>query len=531
MLYQSTRGSGKRLTAAEAITQGLAEDGGLFVPESIPKVTEKTINDLCAMPYSGRAAHIMGPFLDDFSSEELSRCTFDAYSDENFDHPAIAPLHKLENNTYFLELWHGPTCAFKDMALQVMPRLLTASLLKTGDRRRVCVLVATSGDTGKAALEGFRDVPGTSIMVFYPRDGVSEVQKLQMTSQSGENVNVVAVEGNFDDAQTGVKAIFTNESLRRELNELGYFLSSANSINWGRLAPQIAYYFSAYCDLLGAGEIQPGEKINFCVPTGNFGNILAAYYAAEMGLPVKKLICASNSNDVLTQFMNTGVYDRNRPFYTTSSPSMDILISSNLERLLFNLAGKDGDTVKELMTALSSEGRYEIPDKARIEAIRVFTGGRCSEESTMNTIADVFSRYDYLIDTHTAVAYRVLSDYRDFTGDNAPSVVVSTASPFKFSESVLSALEGMGAVSGAGPAVTQTDTSGLGLTGTQTDTSGAGPAGMQTDTSGHGLTDTLSEVTGIAIPGPILALKGKKPRFTDEVAPAGMKDAVLGFLK
>ena len=375
-----------------------------------------------------------------------------------------------------------------------MPHMLTASLRKIGEKRDVCILVATSGDTGKAALEGFCDVAGTKIMVFYPRDGVSKVQELQMTSQRGDNVNVVSVDGNFDDAQTGVKAIFSDADFRTELDSFGSFLSSANSINWGRLVPQVAYYISAYCDLLKHGEITPGEKVNFCVPTGNFGNILAAYYAEKMGLPINKLICASNCNDVLTQFINTGVYDRNRPFYTTVSPSMDILISSNLERLLFESACKDGGAVKALMSALSTDGRYSIPVSMRGELSRVFTCGRCSEADTKKTIGRTFNRYNYLIDTHTAVAYKVLDDYRAKTGYDTTAVVVSTASPYKFCEAVLEALD------------------------------------VPIEGSGAVLIDTLFEKTGFAVPAPLTKLKDQAPRFDETVAVSGMIAAVRRFI-
>jgi len=499
MLYQSTRNDRNKITGAEAIVRGLSSDGGLYVPESFPEVTQETVTKLAAMPYHERAAFITGLYLDDFNADELSRFASDAYT-SGFDDPAVAPLKKLSEGTYFLELWHGPTCAFKDMALQLLPHLLTASLKKTGETREVCILVATSGDTGKAALEGFRDVPGTRIMVFYPRDGVSDVQKLQMTSQAGGNVNVVAVEGNFDDAQTGVKAIFSDTELSSMLDSRGYFLSSANSINWGRLVPQIVYYFSAYCDLLKNGCIKPGGKVNFCVPTGNFGNILAAYYASRMGLPVNKLICASNRNDVLTQFINTGVYDRNRPFYTTASPSMDILVSSNLERLLYEMSGKDGGTVADYMQALSAGGVYAIPDPVKREINRMFAGGYCSEPDTMKTINDVFYDHDYLIDTHTAVAYKVLCDYKKDTGDDTPSVVVSTASAFKFCDSVLDALSKP--VSG----------------------------GVNSASCGVELLDKLAEVTGTGIPAPLAALKGSAARFNASVPVGSMKEAVTEFL-
>ena len=493
MRYQSTRGGGRSLTSAEAIARGLSADGGLFAPESFPHINEELIKALSEKPYKDRAAHVLGLFLDDFGSDELSRYSAEAYV--GFDHPAVAPLHKLDGGTHFLELWHGPTSAFKDMALQMLPRLLTASLKKTSETRDVCILVATSGDTGKAALEGFCDVPGTKIMVFYPRDGVSDVQKLQMTSQSGGNVSVVAVEGNFDDAQTGVKKIFSDEDLRRELDGRGYFLSSANSINWGRLVPQIAYYISAYCDLIADGAIKCGDEINFCVPTGNFGNILAGYYAKKMGLPVKKFICASNRNDVLTDFISTGIYDKNRPFYTTVSPSMDILISSNLERLLFDLSGGDGALVSGYMSGLSQTGRYEVSGGIKDEVSRIFAGGRCSEEDTKTAIADTFNKHKYLIDTHTAVALKVLRDYRADTGDNTSSVVVSTASPFKFCDSVLEALGRLGS------------------------------------SGGVELIGTLEEATGCSAPVPLEQLRLKTPRFLDSVPVAGMKAAVQEFLR
>jgi threonine synthase len=497
MLYQSTRGDINKISSAKAIAFGLANDGGLFVPEAFPKLTQEKITELTMEPYYKRAAYIMGLFLEDFSSDELlsySEAAYNTYGRNRFYSKDIAPLKKLDNSTRFLELWHGPTCAFKDIALQVMPRLLTGSLRKTGETRDVCILVATSGDTGKAALEGFKDVAGTKIVVFYPQCGVSKVQELQMTSQKGENLSVVAVQGNFDDAQTGVKAIFSDVDFCSELGESGYILSSANSINWGRLVPQIAYYFSAYCDLVKSGDIELGEKINFCVPTGNFGNILSAYYAEKMGLPVNKLICASNRNDVLTQFINTGVYDKNRPFYTTVSPSMDILVSSNLERLLFELSGKNGDVVSAYMKSLSREGLYAIPENVRSELNRIFQSGFCSEEDTMRMIKETFENSDYLIDTHTAVAYKVLNDYREKTNDKSISVVVSTASPFKFCEAVLEAL------------------------------------GQPKSNSGVTLIDKLSDVTGCVVPIPLASLKSAVPRFEDSVAISEMKASVITFV-
>ena len=498
MYYLSTRGEIKKIKSTEAIVHGLSKDGGLYVPESFPKLSYEDINTLISKPYSQRAAYIMGLFLSEFSTDELSEYTSKAYEANNvsgFSTDNIVPVYKSDENTYFLELWHGPTCAFKDIALQIMPRLLTASLKKLNETREACILVATSGDTGKAALEGFRDVENTQIMVFYPENGVSDVQKIQMMTQEGENVNVVAVNGNFDDAQTGVKSLFSDAALRSELDEHGCFLSSANSINWGRLVPQIAYYISAYCDLLKENAIKPGEKINFCVPTGNFGNILAAYYAERMGLPVNKLICASNRNDVLTQFINTGVYNKNRPFYTTVSPSMDILVSSNLERLLFELSGKNGDAVMSYMSALSVEGSYSVPSTVLNELNRVFASGHCSEEDTLKTINETYRERNYLIDTHTAVACKVLADYRAATGDDTVSVVVSTASPFKFCEAVLEAL------------------------------------GKPHSGNGTALLDILSEATGGKIPVPLAGLKNKIPRFTGSVEINGMKEAVIKFIK
>ena len=358
MYYVSTRDVSRRLTASQAIVDGLSRDGGLYLPEQIPQITTEEIKALAALSYPERAAKIMKRYLDEFTEEELLGFAKNAYGPAKFDTPAAAPVVKLTENTYIQELWHGPTCAFKDMALQMLPYLLAASLKKTGEEKTVCILVATSGDTGKAALEGFRDVDRTKILVFYPNGGVSDMQKLQMVTQEGKNVGVCAVRGNFDDAQTGVKRIFSDEALREELAGRGYFLSSANSINWGRLLPQIVYYVSAYCDLLNTGAIEAGDAVNFCVPTGNFGNILAAYYAKRMGLPVGKLICASNSNNVLTDFLRTGVYDKNRPFHTTMSPSMDILVSSNLERLLFDLSGENDAEVKGYMDALAKTGKY-----------------------------------------------------------------------------------------------------------------------------------------------------------------------------
>ena len=441
MRYSSTRDKSVSLAGAEAILLGLSRDGGLLVPESVPEFTESDMSALLGMRYPERSGYIMSLFLDDFSREELTGFAYDAYGPAKFDDGEAAPVVTIgTENTRLLELFHGPTSAFKDVALQMLPRLLSASLKKTGESRNVCILVATSGDTGKAALEGFADVPRSKIMVFYPRDGVSDVQKLQMMTQEGNNVGVCSVLGNFDDTQTGVKAIFSNSEFRAEIDSNGYFLSSANSINWGRLLPQIVYYVSAYCDLVNSGSIELGGEINFCVPTGNFGNILAGYYARKMGLPIRQLICASNSNDVLTEFINTGVYNREREFFTTASPSMDILVSSNLERLLFDIAGGDDTLIAGYMDALNTKGQYRVSESILTAIKSIFKCGSCDDERTKNIINCVFTEKNYLLDTHTAVAYGVLEDYRATSGDDTLTVVLSTASPFKFADSVLDAL-------------------------------------------------------------------------------------------
>lgn len=439
MKYYSTRDTERTagISSAEAIKTGLAGDGGLFMPETIPAVSGDFIRALAAEPYDVRAAKVLSLFLDDYNYDDLLADCREAYSEARFPGGA-APLCHVADNMYTLELWHGPTCAFKDMALQIMPRLLSRALKMTGETRRAHILVATSGDTGKAALEGYRDVEGIDISVFYPVDGVSAMQKRQMTTQEGENVNVCAVRGNFDDAQNGVKAIFSNISLAAKAEEKGFFFSSANSINWGRLAPQIVYYFSAYCDLMDKGVIALGDKVNFCVPTGNFGNIFAAYIAREMGLPVKNLICASNSNCVLTDFIRTGVYDRTRQFYKTMSPSMDILISSNLERLLYLLGG--AELTAQCMEQLKAEGKYTAPETLMTKLREVFSGYCCSEEGTAATIKAVFSDNGYLADPHTAVAIGSAKQYIADSGDSTVLVVDSTASPYKFSADVCRSL-------------------------------------------------------------------------------------------
>ncbi len=493
MYYVSTRDRLQKTTVSGAIAYGLAPDGGLYTPEAVPSLAGNALHTLAAMNYQQRAVYLMNMFLDGFSASELHGFCSKAYGGGKFDDPAVAPVRRVDGNTYALELWHGPTCAFKDLALQMLPHLLTASLRKEGEGKTACILVATSGDTGKGALEGFKDVPGTRILVFYPKDGVSAVQELQMTTQEGSNVGVCAVVGNFDDAQSGVKAIFSDPALKEELAGRGYFLSSANSINWGRVLPQIVYYISAYCDLMKAGAIQKGDKVNVCVPTGNFGNILACYYAKKMGLPVGRLICASNANNVLTDFLTTGVYDRNRPFYNTTSPSMDILVSSNLERLLHDFTSGDAAQVKGWMEELGRTGRYEVSDGVKRQLGRHFSAGFCDDESAKAAIGRTWREKGYLMDPHTAVAMKVLEDYRAQTGDDTAALVASTASPFKFGPVVLSAL-------GAEP-----------VTGLES-------------------FEALSKLTGVPTPAPLAALAGKQVRFEQVVGKDRMTDAVRGML-
>lgn len=488
-MYNSTRDKTCRVTAAHAIVHGLAPDGGLFVPEELPKLSLEQIEALSKTDYRGRAEELLSLFLDEFDRAEIKRIVSAAYGD-NFDDAAVAPLHIIDGKTAALELWHGPTCAFKDMALQILPHLLTASLKKCGETKKVCILVATSGDTGKAALEGFADVEDTKIIVFYPHNGVSDVQKLQMVTQRGENVSVAAVKGNFDDAQTGVKTLFGDTELAMELSEKGWFLSSANSINWGRLLPQIVYYFSAYCDLLNSNGLKLGDEVNFAVPTGNFGDILACWYAKQMGLPVGKLICASNENNVLADFFKTGTYDRNRAFHTTISPSMDILVSSNLERLLYSVCGDD-KLVAEYMRSLNKKGSYTVSGEIFKVLSDNFVGGFCTDADTKETIAKVYSEHGYLIDTHTAVAYKLMLEHKT----DRPTVVVSTASPFKFCDSVLDAL------------------------------------GEKTDASGVELIEKLASFAGIAAPAPLCGLNKRPVRFETVIEKQAMKQAVTEFLK
>lgn len=440
MNYVSTRGAIKRensVSSMYAVKTGLACDGGLFVPEDVPKLEYEDIESLCKLDYPHRACEILSRFLTDYDRGYLLESATVAYGEDRFKGGA-APLFKLDETRNILELWHGPTCAFKDMALQIMPRLLTGALEGTGENRSAFILVATSGDTGKAALEGYRDIDKIKITVFYPEDGVSRVQKLQMATQTGENVNVCAIKGNFDDAQNGVKKIFSDKEFAEKLDKNGYFLSSANSINWGRLAPQIVYYISAYCDLVNRGDIKIGDEINAAVPTGNFGNILAAYYAKLMGLPIAKLVCASNSNNILTDFLRTGTYDRNRKFFTTMSPSMDILISSNLERLLYLICG--AEKTAEYMSSLAKDGKYTVSPDCLAKIHETFDGYFCTEDETASTIRETFNKHGYLIDTHTAVGLKCANDYLEKTGDDRKTVIASTASPYKFAVDVLEAL-------------------------------------------------------------------------------------------
>ena len=448
MKYFSTRDSQKnKFDSALVIKQGLANDGGLFVPESIPSLTKEEILALCEKTYPQRAAYILSKFLTDYTYDELLADSEDAYAEASFPGGA-APLKKIDDTFSALELWHGPTAAFKDMALQIMPRLLSRALVKTGESNTALILVATSGDTGKAALEGYKDIDHVKIMVFYPVDGVSKVQKLQMATQTGSNVNVCAIRGNFDDAQNGVKKIFADATAKEKLLKNKYILSSANSINWGRLAPQIVYYVSAYCDMLASGEIKYGEKVNVCVPTGNFGNIFAAYIAKAMGLPLGKLICASNSNNVLTEFLRTGTYDRNRKFHMTMSPSMDILISSNLERLLYFTAG--AEATAKYMKELNTTGKYTVSDDIRKLIAENFVGFCADENETAATVRKFYDKYGYLADTHTSVALCCAEKYVAESNDNTKIIVASTASPYKFAADVYHSLTGKDASADTG---------------------------------------------------------------------------------
>ena len=493
MLYNSTRDNNATVESAAAIAHGISKEGGLFVPQSVPTLTAEDFASLKTMSYVERAKYVLGKFLTDFTAEEMDYCAKGAYLG-SFDNDLPAPLKALDDKVNILELWHGPTCAFKDLALQILPYLLTTSAKKVGDGKKTVILVTTSGDTGKAALEGFKDVKDTEIMVFYPNDGVSAMQQLQMNTQKGENVYVCAINGNFDDAQTGVKTIFTDDGIKALLEENNMEFSSANSINWGRLAPQIVYYVSAYCDLLDKGEDYLKDGFNVVVPTGNFGNILAAYYAKAMGVPVGKLICASNSNNVLTDFLGTGTYDRNRKFFTTISPSMDILISSNLERMLYELTGHNDKLVAQWQNSLKAEGKYTVNDEVMASLKELFWGGYCTEEQTAATISETLDKYGYLIDTHTAVAVSVYNDYKASTGDERPVVIASTASPYKFANSVLEAI------------------------------------GQQVPENEFDAVKLLSEKTDTQIPAPIAALETAVLRFENVCEKEDMSKVVLDRL-
>ena len=495
MQFCSTRNRDLRVTSAQAILQGLSEDGGLYIPTQLPAFSAQEIEAMAKMDYRQVAETVLSAFLPDYTREEVAGFVQGAYG-KQFDVPEIAPVRKFREGAFSLELWHGPTCAFKDFALQMLPRLLPAAAKKCGSDKTVAILVATSGDTGKAALEGFADVEGTKICVFYPHGGTSDMQRLQMVTQSGSNVNVFAVRGNFDDTQNGVKAIFTDTAVAAELDKHGVMLSSANSINWGRLAPQIAYYFWSYAQLLAKGEIKLGDKINFCVPTGNFGDILAGYFAKKSGLPVDKLICASNENNVLTDFIKTGVYDRNRKFHLTDSPSMDILISSNLERLLFLLSDGNDIVIRNWMDQLKKHGKYDVgPNILNKLKEEGFVGYWCDDAQTEITVHDTWFANSYLCDTHTGVAINAMEQYNKETGDKTPCVVVSTASPFKFAPAILPAMD------------------------------------LDFQGDDFQMLEAMEIVSCMSAPAPLKGLKNKEPRFDRVIDKEAMKQEVLDWLK
>ncbi len=493
MNYVSTRNNTVKVSSAFAIAHGISAEGGLYVPEQIPQLTDGDFLKLSELDYKGKAEFVLKKFLTDFTDQEITACVNGAYTG-TFDDEKPAAIAQLGDDINILELWHGPTCAFKDLALQLLPYLLTTSTKKVADGKKTVILVATSGDTGKAALEGFKDVDNTEIIVFYPSEGVSPMQKLQMDSQKGENVHVCAIKGNFDDAQSGVKKIFTDSDIKATLAQNGMEFSSANSINWGRLVPQIIYYISAYCDMIAKGD-DLSEGFNIVVPTGNFGNILAAYYAKEMGVPVNKLICASNANRVLTDFINTGIYNRNREFYTTMSPSMDILISSNLERMLYILADGDDKYISELQNKLTTEGKFSVNETVLSKLQNLFFGACCDDNGTLKTIKDTFEEYGYLCDTHTAVAVNAYKQYIEQTDDKRPVLIASTASPYKFAKSVLSALSSN-------------------IPDSEFDT-----------------VDALSELTCTTVPVPLAELKNATARFKDIYDKSDMYTAVCNCLK
>ena len=488
MLFVSTRGKTDLVCSAHAITRGLADDGGLFVPQKFPELSLGEIVSMRSMTYKERAVAILSLFLTDYTKEELFECADAAYAQAKFGAEPV-PLRKVNENTDVLELWHGPTSAFKDMALQILPHLLTKAIGKTGESNKVVILVATSGDTGKAALEGFANVKDTEIIVFYPEDGVSAIQKRQMLTQAGDNVRVIGIRGNFDDAQRGVKELFGDAALEEELQSKGYVFSSANSINWGRLVPQIVYYFAAYAQLLKAGKVRFGDKVDFCVPTGNFGDILAGYYAKQMGLPVGRLICASNENNVLTDFLTTGTYTAKREFFKTTSPSMDILVSSNLERLLYHVTGSDAE-VAGLMKSLSETGSYTVQPETLAAIQQTFSCGWSSEDEVAGEIRARYEKDGYLCDTHTAVAFHVAAQKKR---QGVPMVVLSTASPFKFPRSVLSAL---------GKAAPENDFEAM---------------------------QQLEAATGHAAPASLAALRSKPERFDTVIAPEQIAEVALGY--
>ncbi len=491
MNYISTRNSNIKIDSSDAIIRGLSSDGGLFMPECIPTLSTEEISALTNMDYKARAKTILSKFLTDYTDAELDACVNGAYSAVKFGGDEPTPVTKLDDDNYVLELWHGPTCAFKDMALQILPWLLTTAMRKKGETRTVVILVATSGDTGKAALEGFCDVEGTKILVFYPKDGVSEVQKKQMTTQSGDNTGVMGIIGNFDDCQNGVKKIFGNEDTIKKLQDGGFVFSSANSINWGRLVPQIVYYFSAYADLVKRGEIKFGDKLDFVVPTGNFGDILAGFIAKKMGLFAGKFVCASNCNNVLTDFINTGVYDRNRDFYTTISPSMDILISSNLERLLFIMSGSDDKKTADYMNKLNKTGKYSV-DEDLLKSIKCeFLAGYADEKATVEAIRDAYERYNYVMDPHTAVAYSVSKQIKC----ENKTVILSTASPYKFPASVIEGISTKPNVENE-----------------------------------FELFEMLNKISGVEIPSSLKNLENKQSRFTEYCKKDEMTQKVYEFL-
>ena len=491
MQFFSTRDHNRVVSASQAIAQGLSDEGGLFVPQSFPQVDVKAI---CALDYPEMAAAIVGQYLTDYSQEflqEAAKATYGAAFGGKAGY--LAPV---SDEVYSLELWHGPTCAFKDYALQLMPKLLVEAKKNLDRTEKTLILVATSGDTGKAALDGYHDIPGVEIAVFFPTGGTSEIQRLQMVTQEGENVAVYAVRGNFDDAQTGVKKVFGDPAIAAELAKRNIRLSSANSINWGRLVPQIVYYFAAYAQLLKAGKITFGDEVDFCVPTGNFGNILAGYYAKHMGLPIKTMVCASNTNNVLTDFLKTGTYDRNRDFYATTSPSMDILISSNLERLLYHMSGESDAAVRGWMTQLAENGKYTVEPEVMAKIQNEFAAGYCDEAAVADTIHKTYTDQNYLCDTHNAVAVKVYRDYVAQTGDDLPTVIDSTASPYKFSKSVLTAV-----LEGNTPQLDEFD-----------------------------MVEELHRITGAAVPAPLAALKDKAVRFTQVCDRENMSQMVFQLL-